>query len=258
MAIQSYADIMARLNNPYGTMTEQPRQTVADDFTKYVQTLLLDPNPQGGMLDRDPFRRQNEIDARIKREQEAKAAQAAASAGGGGMFGGSSSGGGGDSPQGYSSWMDAKEGENELARQERIAQWAMENPIQAKVMGYFQNAFATHPLGLLQEQMAPGTQDKYNINDITNRVRDTAIIAAETRKREAAAAEMARQQEIARQQAQAAAAAQAAASYYDIQPTGDYGGGFQVTSGDPYSPGGTGTITSGGLGYSVTGGGADM
>ena len=94
MAIQSYADIMARLNNPYGTMTEQPRQTVADDFTKYVQTLLLDTNPQGGMLDRDPFRRQNEIDARIKQEQEAQAAKAAQTAGvGGGMFGGSSSGG---------------------------------------------------------------------------------------------------------------------------------------------------------------------
>lgn len=94
MAIQSYADIMARLNNPYGTMTEQPKQTAADDFTKYVQTLLLDPNPQGGMLDRDPFRRQNEIDARIKQEQEAKAAQAAAGVGGGGgMFGGSNVGG---------------------------------------------------------------------------------------------------------------------------------------------------------------------
>ena len=239
MAIQSYADIMARLNNPYGTMTEQPRQTVADDFTKYVQTLLLDPNPQGGMLDRDPFRRQNEIDARIKQEQEAKAAQAAqaAASAGGGMFGGSSSGGGGDSPQGYSSWMDAKEGENELARQERIAQWAMENPIQAKVMGYFQNAFATHPLGLLQEQMAPGTQDKYNINDITNRVRDTAIIAAETRKREAAAAEMARQQEIARQQAEAAAAQAAAAQAVYSAPgySGSGGGDSLSYTPDPYT-----------------------
>lgn len=91
MAIQSYADIMARLNNPYGTMTEQPQKTAADDFTKYVQTLLLDPNPQGGMLDRDPFRRQNEIDARIKREQEEQAAKA--SAGDGGMLSRSNVGG---------------------------------------------------------------------------------------------------------------------------------------------------------------------
>ena len=65
-------------------------------------------------------------------------------------------------------------------------------------------------------------------------------------------------QEIARQQAAAAEAAAAQASYYDIQPTGSWGGGFEVTSGNPNERGGTGTITSGGLGYSVTGGGADM
>ena len=204
MAVESYEQIMARLN---GKPVEPPK--AATDFATYVQNLLLNPNPQGGMMSdaeayrADPFRRQNAINASLdealKKKQAEEAARAAA-AGGGGMFGTGGSGDSGNGNQSYSSWMDAQEGESEEARQDRIAQWAMENPIQAQFMGYLQGAFAKHPLGLLQEQMAPGTQEKYNINDITNRVRDAAIIAAETRKREAAeaarAAEIARQQQI--------------------------------------------------------------
>ena len=203
MAVESYEQIMARLQ---GQQAQAP--TAASDFANYVQTLLLNPNPQGNMMTdaeayrADPFRRQNAINANLdaalkKKQMEEEAARAAAA--GGGMFGMGGSGDSGNGNQSYSSWMDAQEGEGEADRQNRIAQWAMENPLQAQFMGYLQGGFAKHPLGLLQEQMAPGTQEKYNINDITNRVRDAAIIAAETRKQDAAKAAAAA--EIAQQQA---------------------------------------------------------
>jgi len=238
MAVESYEQIMARLN---GQQTQTPK--AATDFTTYVQNLLLNTNPQGGMMSAaeayraDPFRRQNAINASLdealKKKQAEEAARAAA-VGGGGMFGMGGSGDSGNGNQSYSSWMDAQEGESEEARQDRIAQWAMENPIQAQLMGYLQGAFATHPLGLLQEQMAPGTQEKYNINDITNRVRDAAIIAAENRRKDAAkaaaAAEQAAQAEVARAEAAARQVEEARRSIYDSGGGGGGGGGFEAVT----------------------------
>jgi hypothetical protein len=94
MAIESYEEIMARLN---GQQAQAP--TAASDFANYVQTLLLNPNPQGGMMTdaeayrADPLRRQNAINASLdealkkKQAEEAARAAAAAGGGGGGMFG---------------------------------------------------------------------------------------------------------------------------------------------------------------------------
>jgi len=90
MAVESYEQIMARLNNPYGYSPMQPQEPAATDFTKYVQTLMANTNPQGGM-----FRMQDEIDARNRKAKEAAAAQAAKAAGG--MFVSTPSGGGSDS-----------------------------------------------------------------------------------------------------------------------------------------------------------------
>ena len=99
MAIESYEQIMARLN---GQQAQAPK--AATDFSTYVQNLLLNPNPQGGMMTdaeayrADPFRRQNAIntslDEALKKKQAEEAARAAAAGGGMGMM---SSGGGGDS-----------------------------------------------------------------------------------------------------------------------------------------------------------------
>jgi len=101
MAIESYEQIMARLN---GQQTQTPK--AATDFTTYVQNLLLNTNPQGGMMTdaeayrADPFRRQNAINASLdealKKKQAEEAAKAAAARGGMGMM----SGGGSDSPMG--------------------------------------------------------------------------------------------------------------------------------------------------------------
>ena len=256
MAIESYEEIMARLN-------EQQSQTpkAATDFTTYVQNLLLNTNPQGGMMSdaeayrADPFRRQNAINASLeealKKKQAEEAARAAAVGGGGGMFGRGGSGDSGNGNQSYSSWMDAQEGESEEARQDRIAQWAMENPIQAQLMGYMQGAFALHPLGLLQEQMAPGTQEKYNINDITNRVRDAAIIAAENRRKDAAKAAAAAEAARAQQAAAEQAAAQSRAAESGIPAVFNSGGGsFTVVD-----SGGNSTTYTGSGGY---GGGGSL
>ena len=101
MAIESYEQIMARLN---GQQTQTPK--AATDFTTYVQNLLLNTNPQGGMMTdaeayrTDPFRRQNAINASLdealKKKQAEEAARAAAAGGGMGMMGsgGGESGGG--------------------------------------------------------------------------------------------------------------------------------------------------------------------
>ena len=90
MAVESYEQIMARLQ---GQQAQAP--TAASDFANYVQTLLLNPNPQGNMMTdteayrADPFRRQNAInanlDAALKKKQMEEEAARAAAAGGGGM-----------------------------------------------------------------------------------------------------------------------------------------------------------------------------
>ena len=242
MAIQSYADIMARLNNPYGTMTEQPKQTAADDFTKYVQTLLLDPNPQGGMLDRDPFRRQNEINARIKQEQEAKAAQAAAGASagaGGGMFGGSNVGGGdsGNNVQLTKEQLAFLENETLDQRGERLKNDLFGlKPIAGMLLDPL-GTFLTYP----KQEPAP-------VSVATGQT--PAQIAQQQREMEQKViAEFARKME-AEKQAEALAAARAAqeamnaaANYQDsnYQPYSDSGGGY---TGMSYSNSNAGTSGS--------------
>ena len=98
MAVESYEQIMARLQ---GQQAQAP--TAASDFANYVQTLMLNPNPQGNMMTdaeayrADPFRRQNAINANLdaalkKKQMEEEAARAAAAGGGMGMMRGSSGG----------------------------------------------------------------------------------------------------------------------------------------------------------------------
>lgn len=88
MAVESYEQIMARLQ---GQQAQAP--TAASDFANYVQTLMLNPNPQGNMMTdaeayrADPFRRQNAINANLdaalkKKQMEEEAARAAAAGGG--------------------------------------------------------------------------------------------------------------------------------------------------------------------------------
>ena len=111
MAIESYEQIMARLN---GQQTQTPK--AATDFSTYVQNLLLNPNPQGGMMSdaeayrADPFRRQNAINASLdealKKKQAEEAAKAAASRGGMGMMG---SGGDGDGVGGRNYYQDIED-----------------------------------------------------------------------------------------------------------------------------------------------------
>jgi hypothetical protein len=85
MAVESYEEIMARLNRQ---QTQTPK--AATDFSTYVQNLLLNTNPQGGMMSdaeayrADPFRRQNAINASL---EEALKKKQVAAGGGGGMFG---------------------------------------------------------------------------------------------------------------------------------------------------------------------------
>jgi len=87
MAVESYEQIMARLQ---GQQAQAP--TAASDFANYVQTLLLNPNPQGNMMTdaeayrADPFRRQNAINANLdaalkKKQMEEEAARRAAASG---------------------------------------------------------------------------------------------------------------------------------------------------------------------------------
>jgi hypothetical protein len=86
MAIESYEEIMARLNKQ---QSQTPK--AATDFSTYVQNLLLNTNPQGGMMSdaeayrADPLRKQNAINASL--EEALKKKQVAAGGGGGGMFG---------------------------------------------------------------------------------------------------------------------------------------------------------------------------
>ena len=123
MAIESYEQIMARLN---GQQTQTPK--AATDFTTYVQNLLLNTNPQGGMMTdaeayrADPFRRQNAINASLdealKKKQAEEAAKAAASRGGMGMMGsgGGESGGGVPLTQEQIDFLDRETPEERYAR----------------------------------------------------------------------------------------------------------------------------------------------
>ena len=131
MAVESYDQIMARLNNPYGYAPTQPK-TPASDFTSYVQTLLSEPNPQGGM-----FRMQDEIDERRRKAKEEEEAKARALAGGLGMFnqvsGGSESGGGVTLTPEQIAFLDRETPEERYAR--ITGDWFGLKPIGATMLG---------------------------------------------------------------------------------------------------------------------------
>ena len=80
---ESYDDIVARLNNPYGYAPMQPKAP-ASDFTQFVETLMEKPKGMFGM--------QDIIDERMRKSKEAAAAKTAQAAGG--MFVPASGGGG--------------------------------------------------------------------------------------------------------------------------------------------------------------------
>lgn len=136
MAIESYEQIMARLN---GQQTQAP--TAASDFANYVQTLLLNPNPQGNMMTdaeayrADPFRRQNAINASLdealkkkQAEEDAKAVKAAAARGG--MF---DMGGSGDSDNGGRNyWADREAELSKTMSPEAVRAQILQEQVQAR------------------------------------------------------------------------------------------------------------------------------
>ena len=133
MAIESYEQIMARLN---GQQAQAP--TAASDFANYVQTLLLNPNPQGNMMTdaeayrADPFRRQNAINASLdealKKKQAEEAAKAAAA--GGGMFGMGGSGDSGNGGRNY--WADREAELSKTMSPEAVRAQILQEQVQAR------------------------------------------------------------------------------------------------------------------------------
>jgi len=207
MAVESYEEIMARLN---GQQTQTPK--AATDFTTYVQNLLLNPNPQGGMMSdaeayrADPLRKQNAINASLdealKKKQAEEAARAAA-AGGGGM--GMMSGGGSDSPMGRNAIQereDALRAAN-LPEDEVQAIMAAEQEARGRAINDFLTNLSKGGLFGIASQLLGGTLVAPGMNaPVETRTGKTpAQIAQEQREAEAAAvaaraAEIARQQQI--------------------------------------------------------------
>ena len=149
MAIESYEQIMARLN---GQQAQAP--TAATDFSTYVQTLLLNPNPQGGMMTdaeayrADPFRRQNAINASLdealKKKQAEEAVRAATAAGGMGMMGSVSGESGGGVPL-TKEQIDFLERETLDERGERLkADWLGLKPLAGMLLDPI-GTFLTYP-----------------------------------------------------------------------------------------------------------------
>jgi len=194
MAVESYEQIMARLN---GQQTQTPK--AATDFTTYVQNLLLNTNPQGGMMSdaeayrADPFRRQNAINASLdealKKKQAEEAARAAAARGGMGMMGsgGGESGGGVPLTQEQIDFLDRETPEERYAR--ITGDWFGLKPMGMMLLDPL-GTFLTYP-----------KQDPSNVIVETRTGKTPAQIAQEQREAEAAAvaaraAEIARQQQI--------------------------------------------------------------
>ena len=149
MAIESYEQIMARLN---GQQTQTPK--AATDFTTYVQNLLLNTNPQGGMMTdaeayrTDPFRRQNAINASLdealKKKQAEEAVRAATAAGGMGMMGSVSGESGGGVPL-TKEQIDFLERETLDERGERLkADWLGLKPLAGMLLDPI-GTFLTYP-----------------------------------------------------------------------------------------------------------------
>ena len=251
MAIESYEQIMARLN---GQQTQTPK--AATDFSTYVQNLLLNTNPQGGMMSdaeayrADPFRRQNAINASLdealKKKQAEEAARAAAAAGGMGMM----SGGGSDSPMGRNAIQereDALRAAN-LPEDEVQAIMAAEQEARGRAINDFLTNLSKGGLFGIASQLLGGTLVAPGMNaPVETRTGQTpAQIAQQQRDLQAAA--IAQQQQEAAQAAaiQRAQEAQARASESGIPAVSRSGGGsFTVVD----SGGGSTTYTgSGGYG----------
>ena len=218
MAIESYEQIMARLN---GQQTQTPK--AATDFSTYVQNLLLNTNPQGGMMSdaeayrADPFRRQNAINASLdealKKKQAEEAAKAAAARGGMGMM----SGGGSDSPMGRNAIQereDALRAAN-LPEDEVQAIMAAEQEARGRAINDFLTNLSKGGLFGIASQLLGGTLRAPGMNaPVETRTGKTpAQIAQEQRDLQAAA--IAQQQAAADEaaRAQQIAAAQQAAVY---------------------------------------------
>ena len=227
MAVESYEQIMARLQ---GQQAQAP--TAASDFANYVQTLLLNPNPQGNMMTdaeayrADPFRRQNAINANLeaalkKKQMEEEAARTAAAGGGMGMM---SSGGGSDSPMGRNAIQereDALRAAN-LPEEEVQAIMAAEQEARGKAAHDFLTNLSKGGLFGLFSQLTggglrPAGQNVPNVNMNSNELArqqlQSNLIAQDTRNRESAAIAQAEAAKAAEIQAAAAAAAEAANPY---------------------------------------------
>ena len=231
MAVESYDQIMARLNNPYGYAPVQPK-TPASDFTQYVQTLMANTNPQGGM-----FGMQDIIDERMRKSKEAAAAKTAQAAGG--MFV-PASGGGGESGGDVQLTKEQLEFLGRELPEERYARitgdWFGLKPIAGMLLDPL-GTFLTYP----KQEPAP-------VSVATGQT-PTQIAQQQREIEQRVIAEFARKME-AEKQAEALAAARAAqeamnasANYQDsnYQPYSDSGGGY---TGMSYSNSNAGTSGS--------------
>ena len=230
MAIESYEQIMARLN---GQQTQTPK--AATDFSTYVQNLLLNTNPQGGMMSdaeayrADPFRRQNAINASLdealKKKQAEEAAKAAASRGGMGMMGsgGGESGGGVPLTQEQIDFLDRETPEERYAR--ITGDWFGLKPMGMMMLdpiGTFLTYPKQDPSNVIVETRTGKTPAQ-----IAQEQLQSNLIAQDTRNRESAAIAQAEAAKAAAIQAAAAEAARAAnpfgvGVYNESARTGDW------------------------------------
>ena len=251
MAVESYEQIMARLQ---GQQAQAP--TAASDFANYVQTLLLNPNPQGNMMTdaeayrADPFRRQNAINANLdaalkKKQMEEEAARAAAAGGGMGMMGGGS--GGSDSPMGRNAIQDREDALRaaNLPEEEVQAILAAEQEARGKSINDFLTNLSKGGLfgiasQLLGGGLRPAGQNVPNVNMNSNELArqqlQSNLTAQNTRNLESAAIARAEAAKAAAIQAAAAEAARAAnpfsmVAYNESAGTGDWGWFDNASSG---------------------------
>ena len=213
MAIESYEQIMARLN---GQQTQTPK--AATDFTTYVQNLLLNTNPQGGMMTdaeayrADPFRRQNAINASLdealKKKQAEEAVRAATAAGGMGMMGSVSGESGGGVPL-TKEQIDFLERETLDERGERLkADWLGLKPLAGMLLDPI-GTFLTYP-----------KQNPSNVIVETRTGKTPAQIAQEQREAEAARQQIAN--DILAREAENRAMSEVSRNYGGFRDNGTY------------------------------------
>ena len=156
MADKKFADFVYDLMDAIPKVNGNPMMSV---------TSMTDENAR---YREDPLYRSREIQARdqlVLDEEERRRREAALS--GSGMMGG----GGGDSPETSNkpSFFAQQEGETPEQRDSRISAWAKENPMQAKMVGIFQDYFKASPFGMLQNRLSPDYVRDVSIGNIMNR-----------------------------------------------------------------------------------------